>query len=178
MNTHHPIASLFAGPGDLTKEETQRLTDHLKDCEICRMAGESLQSLEMNLRSEAVVGPSAGFSNRWLMRVEAARKTAHQRQLRLTFASLGVALLLFGGLLLSRMWPLIQSPHLLFMTWIYRLMELYVYLGTITEFTRAIINGTPNFLPFVVWVMSFSMLFTLALLSYMSYRLITVNRGH
>jgi hypothetical protein len=177
MKNHLPLDALFKDPSDLSQGERQNLSEHLNDCDICRTADESLHALENRLRSEIMVSPDTGFAARWAVRLEVERETTHRKQIILMIVGLGLALSFIGGLLLVRIWPLILSPHLLIMTWVYRLLELYAYLVTITAFTRSLADFTPNFLPFLVWISSISMLISLMVLMYMSYRLLKVNKG-
>lgn len=178
MSHHLPLDLLFEAPQDLTLDEARILAEHMQNCEVCLSANESLRTLDETLRSAAVISPAPGLAARWEKRLETVRAHNHQKQIFVTITGLATVLLLMGGLLIFRIWPLIQSPHLLFMAWVYRLFELYAYLGAISEITRTVLDFTPNFLPFVVWISSFGMLCSLALLSYMSYRILMVYRGN
>jgi hypothetical protein len=177
MSHHLPLDLLFKPRQDLSLDEAQILAEHIRGCEICLKADGTLRNIDESLRTAEVISPAPGFATRWEKRLEAVRTQTHHRQITITIVGLGTALMLIGGLLIFRIWPVIQSPHLLFMTWVYRLFELYFYLGAISEFTRTVLNFTPNFLPFVVWISSFGMLSSLMLL-YLSYRILMVYRGN
>lgn len=177
MNAHEPLASLFKDSKELTDAEEHLLEQHLQNCDTCRTANDTLHALEKVLRSDAIANPTVGFTDRWFVRLQVSRAAAHRKQTKLTIAGIGLALLFLGALLLYRVWPLIQSPHLLLMSWVYRLLEVYAYLGTITEFTRVLVSAAPSFLPVLVWLFSVSMLIFMMVLLFLSHRLITVNRG-
>ncbi len=177
MNHHLPFDSLFEDPNELAQDELESLMDHISDCEVCRSASVSLQTIDESLRTAEMVSPAAGFSARWEVRYAEMRNRAHRRQIIFVGSGLTTALILMGVLLISRILPFVQSPGLLFLTWISRLLALYSYLGSIAEFTRAVVGVTPTFLPWLVWIISFGLLGSFTVLSLVSYRLFAAYKG-
>jgi len=83
----------------------------------------------------------------------------------------GAALLL--GSLLVVLWPVLQSPQVLFWTWVYRLMGLYATLGTVQEFASVLLRTIFGVIPWIWWVIIAGILSELGVLWVVSFRWLT-----
>ena len=110
---------------------------------------------------------------RWQGRLEADSQRMQRKQsLAILGLSMAGAALLLGSLLIV-LWPVLQSPQVLFWTWVYRLMGLYTTLGTIQEFTSVLLQTMFGVIPLIWWVIIAGILSELGVLWVVSLRWLT-----
>jgi len=94
--------------GEAADAETSRLAaEHLADCGECRAFSEQWAAARQALETKMVVGPEAGFRDRWLERLVVARRLRHRRQtaLALSLSALG-AISTFAAMV----WWVLDAP--------------------------------------------------------------------
>ena len=157
----------------LSPQEQEALREHLSECESCRTLSKAWQNVEAELRVAEITPPAAGFTARWQARLEAdAQRMQRKQSLAILGLSMGGAALLLGSLLVL-LWPVLQSPQVLFWTWIYRLMGLYTTLGTVQEFTSVLLRTMFGVIPLIWWVIIAGILSELGVLWVVSLRWLT-----
>jgi hypothetical protein len=176
---HQPFKDwLIADPTEepLTPEQRTALQGHLQGCESCRLLSTAWQAAESRLKQAPTLAPEPGFASRWHRRLQADRQRLHRRQsLALLSFSLAGAALLLGSLAILA-YPLLESPSLLFWTWLYRLMTMISYAGTAQDIFAGIFNTATVKLSWIWWVITAGVLTELAVLWIVSYRLLTNPR--
>jgi predicted anti-sigma-YlaC factor YlaD len=170
---HHVFEDWLFNEDPLSPQEQEALREHLGECESCRTLSAAWSNVETKLREAEIIAPAAGFTNRWQARFQADRQRRQRKQSLtiLGFSMAGAALLL--GSLLVVLWPVLQSPQVLFWTWVYRLMELYTTLGTIQEFVTVLLQTMFGIIPLIWWVILAGILSELGVLWVVSLRWLT-----
>lgn len=158
----------------LSGDQRAALQEHLDDCLECRQLAAAWQSVEVELHRAPLLEPAAGFAHRWEARLETSRQRQHRRQSMAMFAaSLGLALVLLS-LLAIQVWPILQSPRLLLLTYLYQLIRWASVLGAVQQFLGSLLQGTALSLSPLGWVLTAGGLTLLAVLWVVSYRALTV----
>jgi anti-sigma factor RsiW len=175
---HHPYEEWLLGSLDeaLPAEQAAELEAHLHDCPACRALSDSWQLAEHTLRRAPLAAPRAGFSARWLQRVDVERQRSHRRQGLLIF---GLNLLLAAGLLAGLMWlalPMLRSPDLLLWTWLYQMVRWLSVAGAARQFLGGFLSATAANVPLAAWVLFAGILSQLGVLWVVSYRVLTNPR--
>ncbi len=98
---HQPYRGWIVSEGPRSKDQSRELAAHLDSCASCRDLLKTWQQVEVRLKRSAVIGPSPGFTNRFLTYLARKRAAAATRQVAVTLAAtvvgaLGTALLLGG----------------------------------------------------------------------------------
>ena len=119
----------------LTPENQIALHEHLSQCNSCQELGEAWRVVELEMQSAPMQSPAQGFKQRWQARLETNQKQKQQKQSYslLGFLILGVFLMLAALIALAL--PMIKSPILFLWTWIYQLVQYYLYI----EFFRLLL---------------------------------------
>lgn len=160
----------------LNEQQQAQLQTHLAECESCRTLAGAWEQVEAELKSAVMVAPAAGFTQRWLERLDAqdARVQRRQTLAMLAFSVFASVMLLASLLLLLQ--PVFDAPLVVLWAGVSRLMTLY----SLFEFGRGMLgavfqsfSGATSF----IWLTVFTGVMTLlAVLWVVSYRLLTVPR--
>jgi predicted anti-sigma-YlaC factor YlaD len=170
---HHVFEDWLFTEDPLSPQEQEALREHLSECESCRTLSTAWHNVEAGLRVAEIIAPAAGFTSRWQARLEADSQRMQRKQsLAILGLSMAGAALLLGSLLIV-LWPVLQSPQVLFWTWVYRMMGLYTTLGTIQEFTSVLLQTMFGVIPLIWWVIIAGILSELGVLWVVSLRWLT-----
>lgn len=176
--THQPYLDwLLADPHRpeevLTADQQVALQGHLAACAECSRMAAAWQAVDRELQAAPARGPQAGFTARWQARLDVDRQKQRRRQSMTMFGvSLGLALVLFV-LLTALAWPVIQSPRLLLMTYIFQLIRWASLFGAVQQFTAGILRGVVSGLSPLGLIFSAGGLCLAAVLWVVSYRVLT-----
>lgn len=174
---HKPYSDwLFEEANMISPEQSKALHEHLVKCDSCQNLSGSLHQLETVLSRAELVGPEAGFSARWQVRMQVRRAQSHRRQIAATLFAIVSGILLLIGLFVYIAWPWLRTPNLLIWTWIYQWFTVYAYIDALRDTLSAIFGGMNGLFPLTGWVFSLGILSELAVLWVVSYRLLTRPR--
>lgn len=110
--SHQPFETWLLDDEPLETDSQAMLNEHLAECDHCRKLALGWQGAQALLRA-TLVSPAPGFSDRWKIRLDAARAERQRRQsIQLLVLSLSGAFLLMA-LLVGLIVSLLRSPDLL-----------------------------------------------------------------
>jgi predicted anti-sigma-YlaC factor YlaD len=178
--THQPYEDwLIEGCGSLVgsldhplaQAEVLSLHEHLQECNECQRLAAALTALETEFRQTPVLAPEAGFSERWLARLEVERARRHQRQslLILGFSITG-AVLLLGSLLIVGL-PLMRSSNTVIWVFLYELARMFSLVNSLQGLILVILRTAVGTIPPVGWIFGSGLLSLLGVLWVVSFRL-------
>lgn len=160
----------------LAPQETAALQQHLQGCESCSLLSVAWQEVEDQLQMAPTLAPAPGFTGRWQARLEADRQRLHRRQsLALLGFSMAGAFLLFSSLAIFAL-PLLESPNLLFWTWIYRILSLGFLVASLQDFAAILFQTATGTVSIVGLVLFAGLLSELGVLWIVSWRILTNPR--
>lgn len=175
--THLPYQDwLFDDLQSLSAVQMTELKQHLQDCDECRGLSGALGRVEATLKQKVMVGPAAGFTQRWQARLQEERLRLHRRQTRLTLLLTVSALVTLLSALTIFAWPWLVSLKAVFWAAMYQLFNFYLFLAAIGEFMTSLLLAMTRVVPLVGWVLAIGMVFELGVLWVVSYRLLTNPR--
>ena len=178
---HQPYEDwLFIDPDSLedqlTAQEIADFQDHLEGCASCSALSFALVEAENELRSAPLISPAAGFSQRWLEKLNQKRRQSEKKQttllLAVTFSAAAVVL----GFLIYSMWPLINNPNVYLWTYLYRFTKVYSYFNDIQNIFGVLFNTTTSLVPISWWILMVGIVCELGVLWIVFYRLISIPR--
>ncbi len=162
--------------GELTSEQTIALEGHLKNCESCRNLSVSWREVDTVLQKKAQVSPEAGFTARWMERLEQEQQKLHRRQsLAVLGFMIGGAATLLGSLIILA-WPWLDKPEVFFWSWIYRLAALVTIVDPIQEILSLVLRSAPQSISPIWLILAAGFLSELAVLWLVFYRVLTHPR--
>lgn len=135
---HQTFEYLILKDEPLLLEEAEQLKQHLAQCESCSQLSNGWKAVEWQLDHPVLAAPAEGFANRWMSRLEVERRQSHRRQntIFITLSLVAVVLLSLGILFISL--PLIQSPEILFWTYLERLLSFAVMIDILKDLTLSL----------------------------------------
>jgi predicted anti-sigma-YlaC factor YlaD len=173
---HLPFEDWLLHRATLNPAEKQSLLEHLRNCDSCRQLSTSLYEVESRLRAAPAVAPSPGFTNRWLARLDGERQKIHRRQtLAILLFYIGGAAVVLASLGLLAV-QYFQSPVTFFWSWLYRLMTLVELVSGAEEMFRVSLRTLIGLIPLAGWVLFFGILSELAVIWFVTLRLLTNPR--
>ena len=145
---HRPFEDWLLNIQTLSANEKQQLNAHLQGCSSCTALGE----VNLALKSVKMAAPTAGFTDRFQVRLETQKKALRRRNywgfLLLTFSVL-------SGLVWMA-WPviksLIQSPVALLASWLSTVVSIWASVEALFQGGRVILKVIPGFIPIYVWI--------------------------
>jgi predicted anti-sigma-YlaC factor YlaD len=160
----------------LTPQQQAELDGHLEGCFECRQWEQTWQELERELRQEPQLAPLPGFTQRWQERQASEGRRRLRRQGIILFTlSIGFMLALLA-LLFFLIWPLVQSPQLVFWSAIYQIARWFSILGAAHTVLNRTIEAAGLVLSPLIWVFFMGVTSFLAVSWLVSYRLLTLPR--
>ena len=145
---HRPFEDWLLENKELTSSEKRQLNAHLQACPSCT----ALAEVDLALKSVRVAAPTAGFTDRFQIRLEARKKALRQRN----FWGFFVLTLSVASLLAWFSWPFIknfiQSPVSLLASWLSSLVSVWASLEALFQGGRVILKVVPGFVPTYVWM--------------------------
>jgi hypothetical protein len=133
--SHQPYELLLFKEQPLLPQELEQLNQHLATCESCRSLSRAWKTVERHLDHPVIIAPAEGFAARWRQRLEAERKLTHTRQ-NMVFLGLSTIAIVFLSLgILVVVFPLLQSPNLLFWTYVERLLSFALVIDILKDLT-------------------------------------------
>ncbi len=182
---HQPFEKLILQDEPLLNTEQEQLSDHLNDCDSCRMLSLSWKAVDWQLQQSELAAPADGFADRWMVRLDKDRKRAFKRQgIFFLGLSLGAALFLTLGIIMVSI-PIFQSPQLLFWAYVDRLLSLFTLMDYLRDLGFSIylsfgqqLSGSSSWLSSLPMLLIFAAgaAFELLVLWYLVMRKITSTR--
>lgn len=146
---HQPFEDWMLADQALTPEQKRQLQAHLRMCTRCT----ALAEVNLALHSARLVAPASGFVDRFQARLEAQRKTQHQRN----FWGFLILVLSVLGVLLWLAWPLLaavfDSPAEILSAWLSYLLALWFSLQALSEAGTVLLRVIPALLPAYFWAL-------------------------
>ncbi len=144
---HRPFEDWLLDNQLLTIDQKRQLNTHLQVCTSCT----TLAEVNLALKSVKLAEPTAGFVNRFQVKIE-ARKSALRIRNIWGFVILS---LIVGGLFTWVSWPVLQdlvhSPVNLLATWVSSLVSFWASLQAILRAGMVLFKVVPGFVPAYIW---------------------------
>jgi hypothetical protein len=144
---HRPFEDWLLNNKDLTGNERRQLNAHLQTCHSCT----ALAEVDLALKSVRAVAPSAGFTDRFQVRLAARKKTLRLRNfwgfLILTLSVLSLLVLVSWPVLVS----FLQSPVNLLVSWLSALLSAWAAIQAMAHAGAVVFKVIPGFIPEYVW---------------------------
>ena len=144
---HRPFEDWLLDNQPLTIDQKRELNTHLQVCTSCT----ALAEVNLALKSVRLVEPSAGFVDRFQVKL-ADRKAVLRKRNIWGFTILS---LMVGGLFTWVSWPvlqgLVQSPVNLLATWVSSLVSFWASLQGILRAGIVLFKVVPGFVPAYIW---------------------------
>jgi hypothetical protein len=145
---HRPFEDWLLNNQQLTSNEKRQLNAHLQTCSSCT----ALAEVDLALKTVKMAEPTAGFTDRFQVRLEARKKALRQRN----FWGFFVLTVSVVGLLAWFCWPVIksfiQSPVSLLASWLSSLVSIWASLAALFQGGRVILKVVPGFVPAYIWM--------------------------
>lgn len=117
---HQPFESWIFSEELLLPEQEQRLNKHIKECESCHKISAAWQEVDDIFNSTPLAEPKAGFTGRWLFRLDEMNKAEiARRQRRSSWMFFGVmagAALVILSILVIQFISSVHGPVQMFIT--------------------------------------------------------------
>ena len=144
---HRPFEDWLLEDKNLTNNEKRQLNAHLRTCHSCT----ALAEVDLALKLVKTAAPTAGFTDRFQVRLVARKKAIHQRN----FWGFFVLTLSVLSLLVWVAWPMlksfIQSPVNLLASWLSSLMSFWVAIQAMVNAGVVLFKVVPGFVPAYIW---------------------------
>jgi hypothetical protein len=144
---HRPFEDWLLNNQILEADEKRQLNAHLQVCSSCS----ALAEVNLALKSVKMAEPSAGFADRFQVRLE-ARKQALRRRNLIGFLLLTVSVL---SVLTWVTWPFLssflQSPVNVLASWLTSILSLWTAILAMTNTGVVLFKVVPGFIPAYVW---------------------------
>jgi hypothetical protein len=145
---HRPFEDWLLNNQSLSIDEKRQLNTHLQECSSCS----ALAEVNLALKSVKMAEPTAGFVDRFQIRLEAQRQALRRRNF---WGFLLLTLSVLSGLVWT-VWPvlksLIQSPLDLLATWLSTVVSVWASVEALFQGGRVILKVLPGFIPVYVWI--------------------------
>lgn len=165
---HQKYQDLLFSDQELSHQESVALQEHLQKCDSCYEFAVAWGEVENQLREAPMIAPQPLFTERWqaTMEKEIVRNTRKQNRVMLGITWGAAALFLMALLVFG--WPLLHSPKVLILAYLYQFIGTLSVVNVVWEvgsaFLQGILNGvSPIWLVvlasmvielFVLWVVS------------------------
>lgn len=144
---HRPFEDWLLENKSLTGNEKRQLNAHLQTCHSCT----ALAEVDLALKSVKTAAPTAGFTDRFQVRLFARKKAIYQRN----FWGFFILTLSVLSLLVWIAWPVlkgfIQSPVNLLASWLSSLMSFWVAIQAMVNAGVVLFKVVPSFVPAYIW---------------------------
>lgn len=145
---HRPFEDWLLESQALTPEQNQKLKTHLKTCNSCM----ALTEVDLLLKSSRMVGPRAGFTERFQLRMAAEKQLLRKRQLW-GLGVLGLIAILSVGFLAVQLFSVwLSSPAELFVTWVTWWITLVSSIRTFGTVGLVLIRIAVGIIPLPLWL--------------------------
>jgi hypothetical protein len=144
---HRPFEGWLLNNQALAADEKRQLDAHLQGCNSCS----ALAEVNLALKSVRMAAPTAGFADRFQVRLAAQKKALRRRNfwgfLLLTLSVLSILTLIIWPVLTS----LLQSPLDLPAAWIGSLLSFWSVLVAMAQAGWVLFKVVPDFVPAYIW---------------------------
>ena len=145
---HRPFEDWLLKAQALSAEENRQLNTHLQSCSSCT----ALAEVNLALKSVKMISPTAGFAERFQVRLEAQKNALRRRNF---WGFLLLTLSVFSGLIsitLPVLKSLIQSPVDWLASRLSIAVSIWASLEALFQGGRVILKVIPGFIPVYVWI--------------------------
>jgi hypothetical protein len=136
----------------LSPQQSAELREHLHTCQSCSRLQASWKGVEQLIREAPQIGPAAGFSARWQIRLEEQRRMLQRRQSLLILSIIGSPALVLFLVLGYNMLVQLRSPGQLLALWAYRMLLALNYVDAASDFLTAFGTTFLNTVSGPVWL--------------------------
>jgi hypothetical protein len=144
---HRPFKDWLLNAQNLSADEQRQLNTHLQGCSSCT----ALAEVDLALKSVKMTAPAAGFTERFLLRLETQKKALHRRN----FWGFSLLTLSVVSGLAWISWPvlksMIQSPVDLLGSWFTSVLSLWATLQAMGHAGEVLARVVPSFIPGYIW---------------------------
>jgi hypothetical protein len=144
---HRPFEDWLLDNKVLTSNEKRQLNAHLQTCPSCC----ALAEVDLALKMVKVAAPTAGFADRFQVRLAARKKALRQRN----FWGFFILTMSVLSILMWVAWPLlasiIQSPENVLAAWLSSLLSLWIAIQVMVHAGEVAFKVIPSFVPPYIW---------------------------
>jgi predicted anti-sigma-YlaC factor YlaD len=136
----------------LTLEQTQKLEEHLKECNACQQLQTAWLEVQHYISVTPDVDPLPGFTSRWEERITRQHRHAQKRLTWIVFATLAGIAFLVTILLSLHVTEFIRSPQQITLVFLSRFAVLISYLTITKDYLNFVSTYIPKIsLPVIVF---------------------------
>ncbi|MGW8249919.1 MAG: zf-HC2 domain-containing protein [Anaerolineales bacterium] len=146
-SNHQPFENWLFLRDTISREEELALQDHLHNCEHCQHLSGAVQSMEYSLKTAPVLAPAAGFSGRWLTRLEENRLRQYRKQTAVFSLAIFVSVILLAVVSIILISPLLRAPIPYLLTVAYQLALLLTFMENLASAGVALYRTLFKILP-------------------------------
>ena len=161
---HQPYEDWVISDDPILPEQNSELQAHLRKCDSCRQLSESWVDVQNLLHVTHQVKPQAGFSERWLARLEEQERKNKQRQswiMLILTGGVAIFLLLMMGV---NFFTSVDQPLQLLLIGTNKFIEWLSVIKAINEVFSALVDLVSIMIPPVWWVLFAGIISLLCLL--------------
>lgn len=160
----------------LNPDQMAELNQHIDSCQSCQRLTSSWREVDNAMKRVPAAAPAAGFTGRWLGRLNADRQRLQGRQTLLVFSFCIAAIVLLSAFLFVMAWPWLKSPDLIVWYWISRLFNALTLAGGIRDSLGIFVGTLTGVMPWGGWFLLAGFACQLAVLWLVSLRILTKSQ--
>lgn len=149
---HQPYEDWLLSDEPLLPEQSRDLQTHLRMCDSCQQLFESWSEVQNLFNVAPSVQPKAGFSTRWLIRLEEEERKTKQRQSWMMLILTGGVALFILLLISINVFTSIDQPIQLLFLGTSKLTEILSALNAINEILSAFVELVSILIPPMWWI--------------------------
>ena len=174
--SHQFFEDLIFSTDELTIQESTMLHEHLEECSACTRLAQGLEAMEAQLMSTSMIAPAPHFVNRWEARLESETKHSIQKQNRTMILLTWGAALIFLSALIYLAWPLLETPKVVILTYLYQLLGVFSLVNTSQNLSTAVFDGLSGGIPIFWLILILGLLTEVGVICVVSFRYLTNPR--
>ena len=174
--SHQHFEELIFREDELSTQEAGALQEHLEKCASCNQLALSNHAVETHLKTAAMIAPAPHFVNRWQARLENEYRRSINRQNRFMVILSWSAVFVFLGALLYLAWPMLQTPKVVVLTYLYQLLGIVSLVNETQNLTSGLFDGLSGGIPVIWLVLLVGVLTQIGVIWVVSYRYLTNPR--
>jgi predicted anti-sigma-YlaC factor YlaD len=172
---HLPFKEWLLLDEPLTEDQSLAFAEHLRICEECRQTQSAWGDVRGLFQHTVQAAPKAGFTDRWLERME-TRRARQQHVLLGVAAAVGVLLILAALLLFSaQLSILIQSPTRFLLLCLAQFASIFVVMSSLQVYLFEIFKNIP-LIPVVGLLLSLGVISLLGALWLIAFQQLVIAR--
>jgi anti-sigma factor RsiW len=143
---------------ELSRDQQQELHLHLKTCSNCQAVYQSIHQLDHLFRTAPVPSPAAGFSARWMDRIDKVERRRNQLILGITLAVISLATLILLSLVGWELRTAVDFFPQMLLQLITQLAEWLIFINQLSNIVTPLLRVGAKFIsPLWIYTLVFSL---------------------